>query len=279
MSLENFDAALKPKVQGSWNLHAHLPKGMDFFILLSSTGGIFGGRGQSNYAAGNTYQDALARHRVSLGERCISLNLGLMLEVGFAAERQQVTDSLRAAGYEGIYQIEFLAMLDHYCNPGLPLPASSDSQIIVGIGTPASLSSKGIPEIFWMSRPLFQGLRQMDRAKGDVKEKLNSAIDYKALIESADSLAAAGDLVTRALAKKLSTSLSMPEEDIEVDRPIHAYGVDSLVAVEIRYWLLKEIKAELAVFEILGSKSISQLSVLAARKSEFLQASCIDPAH
>jgi len=278
MSLENFNAALKPKVQGSWNLHAHLPKGMDFFILLSSTGGIFGGRGQSNYAAGNTYQDALARHRVSLRERCMSLNLGLMLEAGFAAERQQVTDSLRAAGYEGIHQIEFLAMLDHYCNPGLPLPAPSDSQIITGIGTPASLSSKGIPKIFWMSRPLFQGLRQMDRVKGDVKEKLNSAIDYKALIESANSLAAAGDLVAGALAKKLSTSLSMPEDDIEVDKPIHAYGVDSLVAVEIRYWLLKEIKAELAVFEILGSKSISQLSVLAARKSEFLQASCIDRA-
>lgn len=90
--------------------------------------------------------------------------------------------------------------------------------------------------------------------------------------------AAAGDLVPRALAKRLSTSLSMPGEDIQVDKPIHAYGVDSLFAVEIRYWLLKEMKAELAVFEILGSKSISQLRVLAAQKSEFLQASCIDRA-
>ena len=117
MELENFNAALRPKVQGSWNLHAHLPKGMDFFVLLSSTGGVFGSRGQSNYAVGNTYQDSFARYRLLLGEKAISLNLGLMLAVGFAAERQQVTDSLQAAGYEGIYQAEFFAMLDHCCNP------------------------------------------------------------------------------------------------------------------------------------------------------------------
>ena len=276
MSLENFKAALKPKVQGSWNLHAHLPKGLDFFILLSSTGGIFGGRGQSNYAAGNTYQDALARHRVSQGEKCISLNLGLMLEVGFAAERQHVTDSLHTAGYEGIHQAEFLVMLDHFCNPALPLPAPSDSQVITGIGTPASLSSKGIPEIFWMSRPIFQGLRQIDRVKANVKQKKQSSTDYKALMESAGSAATAGDLIAKALARKLANSLSMPEEDIEIEKPIHAYGVDSLVAVEIRYWLLKELKAELAVFEILGSESISRLSVLVARRSEFLQASCTE---
>lgn len=84
--------------------------------------------------------------------------------------------------------------------------------------------------------------------------------------------------MARALAKKPSTSLSIPKEDTEVDKPIHAYGFDSLVALEIRYWHRKEIKVELAVFEILGSKSISLLSVLAARNSEFLQASSIDRA-
>ena len=85
MTLENFEAALHPKVRGSWNLHTMLPKELDFFVLLSSTAGIFGSRGQSNYATANTYQDALARYRVSLGQRAVSLNLGRVSRIGYAA--------------------------------------------------------------------------------------------------------------------------------------------------------------------------------------------------
>lgn len=273
MTLENFEAALRPKVQGSWNLHVHLPRSMDFFILLSSTGGVFGSRGQSNYAAGNTYQDSLARHRVSQGEKCTSLNLGLMLEVGFAAERRSVTDSLRAAGYEGIHQAEFIAMLDYFCNPALPVSAPTKSQVVTGVAPPASLKSRGIAEIFWMSKPLFRHLRQMDMAKKDHSDDSKPGVDFQALIASADSVAAAGNLVAQALVEKLAMSLSMPPADIEADKPVHAYGVDSLVAVEVRYWFLKEFKAEVAVFDILGSESISQLGLLAVRQSEYWQAS------
>ena len=52
MTHEQYMAAVRPKVQGSWNLHNHLPKDMDFFVLLSSSAGVAGSRGQGNYAAG-----------------------------------------------------------------------------------------------------------------------------------------------------------------------------------------------------------------------------------
>ena len=52
MTHEQFQGVISPKVQGSWNLHHLLPKDMDFFILLSSSAGIAGSRGQGNYAAG-----------------------------------------------------------------------------------------------------------------------------------------------------------------------------------------------------------------------------------
>lgn len=77
MPLEHFDAALRPKVQDSWIPHTHLPKGLSFFALLSSTGGIFGNRGQINNATGIIYQGASARYRAAYGEKCISLNVGL----------------------------------------------------------------------------------------------------------------------------------------------------------------------------------------------------------
>ena len=269
MTLENFQAALSPKVQGSWNLHRHLPCNLDFFVLLSSAGGIFGNRGQSNYAAANTYQDALARHRISRGEKCISLNLGLILGVGFAAERQEVVDSLRLAGYEGIHESEFLAMLDYCIDPSLSL--SNMSQLITGLGTQASLKAEGIANPSWMARPLFRNLRQMDQSQSEASTETKALTDYGALLSPATSLQGAAEVISTGLARRLAASLLKSEDDIEINKPVHSYGVDSLIAVELRYWLLKEIKADVSTFNIMRSESIFALSLLAAGCSEYVK--------
>lgn len=52
MTHSQYMAAVRPKVQGSWNLHKLLPDDLDFFVMLSSSAGIAGSRGQGNYAAG-----------------------------------------------------------------------------------------------------------------------------------------------------------------------------------------------------------------------------------
>lgn len=121
---------------------------------------------------------------MSLGEKSISLNLGLMLAVGFAAERQRVNDSLRAAGYKGIHQTESFPMLDHCCNPNPPLCSASESQIVTGISTPAPLKSKVMAEIFWMSRIFFRTLGLADRVIGYDAETSKPTVDFTALLES-----------------------------------------------------------------------------------------------
>lgn len=62
----------------------------------------------------------------------------------------------------------------------------------------------------------------------------------------------------------------MPVDDIESDKPMHVYGVDSLVAVEMRNWLSKELRAEVAVFELMGNTSIANLGGTIAAKSYHL---------
>jgi len=62
MTLEDYMVPVKPKIQGTYNLHnAFASENLDFFIMLSSVSGILGRRGQANYAAGHTFQDAFAR--------------------------------------------------------------------------------------------------------------------------------------------------------------------------------------------------------------------------
>ncbi len=65
---------------------------------------------------------------------------------------------------------------------------------------------------------------------------------------------------------KLSKVLSMPQENIDASKPMHVFGVDSLVAVEIRNWFNKKLNANVTVFDILGNASISQLCFEAAGK-------------
>lgn len=261
-----------PKVQGSWNLHATLPKGMDFFILLSSVCGVFGNPGQSNYAAGNTYQDALARHRVSHGEKATALDLGVILAEGVVAENAQLMDHLMRQGVMlPISQPELFSLLNYHCDPSLSLPETAQAQVITGLELPAKVLARGNEIPYPLRQPLFRNMHQID-ASGQPSSGLSAqALDYKTLFAGATSLAEAGLLVSEGLRKKLSRVLGIPQDNIELNNRVESYGVDSLVAVELRNWLAKEMSADVAVFEILGGNTLVGVGLTVASKSSYRQ--------
>jgi hypothetical protein len=178
---------------------------------------------------------------------------------------------LRSVGYKDIHEIGFHVMLDHFCNPNLPLQEPANTHIVTAVVTPASLAAKGLGEIFWMSKPIFQGRRQMDWRFLTSTSVAEMSADHQAQFEEALSQEDAGQVIGEALVRKLSAALNMPAADIELGRPVYAYSVDPLVAVEVRYWFLEEFKAQIAVFEILRSESIEKLCSFVASKAEYKQ--------
>src|SRR5262249_15155763 len=75
---ERVDTVLRSKVDGAWNLH-ELTRDLDLsaFVMFTSMAGIVGAPGQGNYAAANSFLDALAAHRRAHGLAGLSVAWGL----------------------------------------------------------------------------------------------------------------------------------------------------------------------------------------------------------
>lgn len=276
MSYESWTQAIEPKVQGSYNLHALLPKGMNFFIMLSSIAGAIGSTTQANYAAGCSYQDALARHRTGTGEKATTLNLGVMLDDGVLTENAKMRNILMSTGYlMGITQGELYAMLEYHCDPSASVAGPLKTQVVVGVDVPASLKLRDMNPPTFMRRPPFRLFYNM--SSGGTADKSDSTaagndINVVKLLSRVSSLSEAASVISDALMHKLSKALAVPLENLDPGQAMHTYGVDSLVAVELRNWFAHALDADVAVFEILGGASFDDVGALVAGKSRVVAA-------
>lgn len=267
MTFEDWQSGVQCKTIGSWNLHELLPRGMDFFILLSSVSGIVGLRGQANYNVGNTYEDALAHYRVAHGEKAISLDLGAMVDDGTLAENpDRLQRVLTYGALHPITRQRYFGILDHYCNPALPVLSPRESQVVIGI---ANSEGSGLDGVDLSRQPMLRQLMQESKGKSASGNRgKEDADNFRGLFSDSDSLVDAASIVVEALIKKLTKSLpALQGSDVDIHKPIQSYGVDSLLAVELRNWIAKEFQADVAVFETQGAATFSVLGRLVAGRS------------
>ncbi|MEC9465162.1 MAG: SDR family NAD(P)-dependent oxidoreductase, partial [Myxococcota bacterium] len=80
---EQLTKVMAPKVVGAWLLHTLTSTvELDAFVLFSSVAGAMGGPGQGNYAAANTFMDALVSYRRVRGLAALSLAWGFWEQAG-----------------------------------------------------------------------------------------------------------------------------------------------------------------------------------------------------
>lgn len=144
----------------------------------------------------------------------------------------------------------------------------------VGLEVPTTRRIKGIPEPAWMHDPLFKSLYQIRGKResgGDGDDDGDgTTASCSALLLGVSPLAEATDIVSDVIVKKMCKALSSSERDVDTSKPLHSYGVDSLVAVELRTWFMKKVGANMAVFDIMGGHSLQELAELAAKRSSFV---------
>lgn len=221
MTYSQWTDSTGPKVRGSWNLHTYLPSTLDFFIMLSSMAGIIGNPGQANYSAAGTYQDALSLYRRAHGLASMTIDLGIVSDVGYIAENADQFERLEYLeplfiSERDLHRIVAAAMLGHTMN-GAPVPA----QLITGVGK--ELLQDGSIGIAMASDLKYAQLHIQAGAEsgtGDMSGDEMIKIDMKA----ASTLKDASLVVEGVLAAQLAKALTKEKDDVDLEKPMHDFG-------------------------------------------------------
>ncbi|KAF3480538.1 uncharacterized protein GIQ15_05885 [Arthroderma uncinatum] len=265
MTLADFQTVIQPKVHGTWNLHTQFAEtdSLDFFVMLSSAVAVAGNASQANYAAAGSYQDGLARWRVSQSLPGVSINLGAVKSIGVAANTG-VLGHLQKMGYSPIHEEQVLSVL------GTAILHPYDPQVVVGLDSRPGSHWDATGES-QLGRDLrFAALKPRE---ADSVGDLNSAGNSNSLaskLATAESMEQAVDHVGIAIAEKISGIFMIPLDDVNLTNKPAYYGVDSLVAVELRNMLVQQAAAEVSIFDIMQSTSLAALAATIASKSAYI---------
>jgi len=250
---ESMLAVLAPKVQGAWNLHEltrSLP--LDFFVSFSSGASILGAAGLGDYAAANSFLDALAHCRHADGLPGSSINwgpwadLGMVLDVTSTDTRRWsehgmsfippklALDALEAVIQQGTTQVAILPMDWVQLQSGLPSLANSRllRELVIG---------------------------------GAKLEKRPATTLAAELLLTTDPLER-----QRIMAAKLQVEaarvLRLPVSKLEVNRRLNELGMDSLMALELKNRMQSEWGMAMPLATILGGPSITELAAILMAK-------------
>ncbi|KAK5987064.1 Highly reducing polyketide synthase VdtX [Cladobotryum mycophilum] len=273
MSLDDWNAATVPKVQGAWNLHqATLKHDLDFFVLFSSMCGIVGMPGQANYAAANTFTDAFVQYRQRSKLPASVIDVGAVEGIGFIAENPQVLQRSKWINHFSMSQKELFEAVTITIFTGLPQQEQAgfgyvnSSQIMSGFRSgPGSRAPN--TNMYAFDRR-FDASHSDDVAENTDVDKSASMDKLAQFLKSAAtdravlSQSSASDFVALEIAKWVFDLLMKPVEDeseIDVSRSLYDVGLDSLSAVEVRSWWKKTFGLEIGVLEIMSFPSFSAL--------------------
>lgn len=280
MPAENWHRSIRPKYVGTWNLHNSLEgkdDGLDFFLLTSSVAGAVGIATETNYCAANNFLDSFAHWRRSQGKPAVSVGFGMISEVGYLHNNPDIEAILLRRGLQPMSEEEFLQITDLALSKtgeeafnGPLVPAAS--HIVTGLETTRirELAARGFevphtvldgqrPAVLQASMEAADARRRKTGGKADLAGAMASApwlkfvplkaIDLFTAEFDAPSLYAA---VLRIVGRRFSNLILIPADQIDQRKSFAEYGVDSMIAAELRTWLWNSLRVEVPFLDFLS---------------------------
>jgi polyketide synthase 12 len=224
---ERVDAVLRAKVDAAWNLHELTrDAGVSSFVLFSSMAGLVGSSGQANYAAANSFLDALAVHRRPGGLPAVSLAWGLW------DQASDMTGTLDTAGRARLGRSGIVALSSTEALQLFDIAMVIDEPFVL----PARIDTGALRTKAAVVPPMFTDLintsvrRQVDDSLATTRSKSALAQRLHGLSKD-EQHALLLDLVRSNIATVLGNTTP---EAIDPDQAFQELGFDSLTAVEMR---------------------------------------------
>lgn len=188
----------------------------------------------------------------------VSINLGAVKGIG-VAENTGVLGHLQRVGYRPILEEQVLSIF------GTAITHPYDPQVVVGLDVrPGSYwDATGESQLGRDMR--FAALKPHD-TDGETSPTAGSSLLANKL-STAESLDHAVQYVGEAIAEKVSDIFMIPLDDVDLAKKPAQYGIDSLVAVELRNMLFQQAAAEVSIFDIMQSVSLAALAATICSKS------------
>lgn len=247
--------------QGAQNLDEishYFATELEFFVLFSPLLAITDAPGRSIWSASGLFMAALARQRREKALAASLLYLGDVVGLSngtryYSAQNIQVENTTAQTLSERVFHLcvaEAMVSSHPTC--------CRNHEIIAGL----SVGLQKDDNTPWSNDPRFQHILLTESNKRSHIEARPTVISTKMKLLDAQTLDDVSDIVTEAFSSKLKSCLQLPPSHANsriLSSGTDELGIDSLVAVEIRSWFLREIGADIPVFKILAGDKMAKL--------------------
>ncbi|KZL71722.1 mycocerosic acid synthase [Colletotrichum tofieldiae] len=254
MTVEEWSQPLLPKVFGMINLDKFFASTeLEFFVTLSSIVAVVGKSGQSNYAAGNGFQDAFAHAHANHPHRhYVSVNIGVVsVDSHGALEEAQDGETSMSSMRAGLHQ-----------NSVMDISFDEFFADIEYAMTPLARSIK--------LHQTIQGVTHQSMLDANDEHLLENPVFGQLALGGVKSIDEAEKIIRDATLTKFAVSLDQPIDEIRVDQLLSTIGLDSLVSIELKSWMVRTFQVNLQTSELGGGGSITALTATVASRSKLI---------
>ncbi|ACV62202.1 6-deoxyerythronolide-B synthase [Desulfofarcimen acetoxidans DSM 771] len=244
MDEDTFNAVLGPKVWGAWLLHeAMRGEPLEYFVLFSSISSLISFPGQGNYAAANTFLDALASYRRGLGLPALCIHWGPWT-LGMARD---------------------LNLIDHFQSEGIACFSRGEGLCLWEHLIAQSVDQLGVFQVDWnrlfqvlpFCPPMFSELLE-DVSKQNILEGSGAEMLQKKL-SAANSAKAKEKVIGEYLFDLIVEKMNFDRSLLDEEKSLPALGLDSLMAVNLRVRVFQDTGVALTAGELLSDRPLKEI--------------------
>ena len=250
---DRYMRVFNPKAVGCWMLHeATKDMDLDHFVSYSSISAIYGNPGQVSYVGANSFLDNFSHWRRAQGLPATTVNWGVIGDVGFvarnASESGVVVDLLYKQGWKTFTITQACWILEQMLlnNPIQRVGTDSDWETIGGFYPHTAKSSRFSHLVSEKDLNAASGAGSGD---GALKATLLESKPEEQI-----------ELFLGQLKDTFARVLGTTSEKVDTAEPVTKYGLDSLMANQIRNWVQSNVSIDYSMMKIMRGPTMEEMT-------------------